>query len=495
MKTAHYVFLLLLTLSLSATAQVGVGTTTPQAALDVTATDKGMLVPRIALTDIQAAAPVTNPQAATLVNGTLIYNTATAGTAPNNVTPGFYYWQDSGWVALKGSTTLDAAYDDSGSGAGRVITADAGTVEIIGEGGFLVSGNLDSSMGFLLPGLASSNMFFHPGKAAFRAGYVDDPSLWSNSNVGRYSTAFGNNTTASGEFSTSFGSNTTASGMYSIASGTDNTASGLYSTAGGIANVASGQHSAAKGATNVASGRYSTAWGYNSQALGAYSTTIGYGLISQSINEFVIGQYNTNYLTATGFGGITWNVSDRLFVAGNGNNFGNRADAMILYKNGNLFAGGNLTLNGDTASKLGGGAWTATSDSRLKKDVKQFKDGLAQVLAVNPVKYHYNELSGYDTSKEYVGVIAQELQQVAPYMVGNFTKDGTEYLNVDNSAMTYMLINAVKEQQAIIDNQNNKLRAQDDALAAQNERLAVLEKAILGLSGKKEPTNEIVKSE
>ena len=59
--------------------------------------------------------------------------------------------------------------------------------------------------------------------------------------------------------------------------------------------------------------------------------------------------------------------------------------------------------------------------------------------------YHYNDLSGYDTEKEYVGVIAQELQKIAPEMVGTFEKDGADYLSVNNSDMTYMLINAVKE--------------------------------------------------
>jgi Mg2+ and Co2+ transporter CorA len=50
-----------------------------------------------------------------------------------------------------------------------------------------------------------------------------------------------------------------------------------------------------------------------------------------------------------------------------------------------------------------------------------------------------------------VGVAAQELQMIAPYMVGTYTKDEEEYLNVNNSAMTYMLINAIKEQQQMIE--------------------------------------------
>jgi len=103
-----------------------------------------------------------------------------------------------------------------------------------------------------------------------------------------------------------------------------------------------------------------------------------------------------------------------------------------------------LEVNG-TAGKPGGGSWTATSDARLKQNVQQYNDGLAQIMKINPVKYHYNETSGYDVKPEYVGVLAQELKEVAPYMVGTFTKEGKEYYNVDNSAMTYMLINAVKE--------------------------------------------------
>ncbi len=57
-------------------------------ALALPANDKrGLLIPRIALTSRTVAAPVVAP-AASLV----IYNTATAGAAPNNVAPGFYYW-------------------------------------------------------------------------------------------------------------------------------------------------------------------------------------------------------------------------------------------------------------------------------------------------------------------------------------------------------------------------------------------------------------------
>lgn len=76
------------------TGNVGVGTTTPNASalLDLTSTNQGFLPPRVALTAKNAAAPVTTP-----ATGLMVYNTATAGTAPNNVTPGYYYWDGAAW--------------------------------------------------------------------------------------------------------------------------------------------------------------------------------------------------------------------------------------------------------------------------------------------------------------------------------------------------------------------------------------------------------------
>lgn len=69
--------------------------------LDVQATNKGMLVPRVALLSADDATPITPAPPTSL----LIYNTATAGSAPNNVMPGYYYWGGSGWVRLMSGNT------------------------------------------------------------------------------------------------------------------------------------------------------------------------------------------------------------------------------------------------------------------------------------------------------------------------------------------------------------------------------------------------------
>ncbi len=67
------------------------------AGLDVSYTDKGLLIPRVALTATDAAGPITSP-----VTSLLVYNTATAGSGATAVTPGFYYWNGSGWVRFAG---------------------------------------------------------------------------------------------------------------------------------------------------------------------------------------------------------------------------------------------------------------------------------------------------------------------------------------------------------------------------------------------------------
>ncbi|MCX7697680.1 MAG: hypothetical protein N2Z72_08325, partial [Bacteroidales bacterium] len=108
---------------------VGIGTTTPHASalLDLTATDKGILIPRVALVAANnGTTPVNGP-----ATGLLVYNTGTGGLTP----AGFYYWNGTQWVQIgagSGSTcvTLDQAYNCGGNGAGRNINAQYGAVTI-----------------------------------------------------------------------------------------------------------------------------------------------------------------------------------------------------------------------------------------------------------------------------------------------------------------------------------------------------------------------------
>ena len=73
-------------------AQVGIGTTNPDpsAALDITSTNSGLLIPRVALNSITDTNTINGTEAESL----LVYNTAVI----NDVTQGFYYWNGSRWV-------------------------------------------------------------------------------------------------------------------------------------------------------------------------------------------------------------------------------------------------------------------------------------------------------------------------------------------------------------------------------------------------------------
>jgi hypothetical protein len=309
------------------------------------------------------------------------------------------------WTSPTSVTTaapsLDVAYDYTGSGAGRTITADAGAVKIAGTDGLLVTGTEGSGAAVEVSG-AGTRMFFNPKKAAFRLGTVSG-SQWDDANIHTGSVAIGKNSEALAAHAFALGDLATAEGLRSYAIG------------------------------------------YGSNAVGSQSTAIGPFTTATSYQETVLGVYNNSYYA--GASATSWVSTNRLLTVGNGN-YG-PTNALVMLKNGNTGIGVDnpqylLEVDG-TAAKPGGGSWTATSDARLKQDVRAYSDGLNGIASIRPVTYRYNDKSGHDTEKVHVGVIAQELQEVAPYMVGTFEMDGENYLNVDNSAMTYMLINAVKE--------------------------------------------------
>ncbi len=100
------------------------------------------------------------------------------------------------------------------------------------------------------------------------------------------------------------------------------------------------------------------------------------------------------------------------------------------------------------------GMWSKFSDVALKKNIKPYKDGLEQILKLNPTTFQYKEDTGLVLDEEHVGIHGHELREVAPYMVGKgkINPDhNEEYLYTNNGAMIYMLINAVKELKAELD--------------------------------------------
>jgi hypothetical protein len=100
-------------------------------------------------------------------------------------------------------------------------------------------------------------------------------------------------------------------------------------------------------------------------------------------------------------------------------------------------------------------AFSATaSDSRLKNNIVTIKNSLDKVKALRGVEYDWN--AGSRKGEHEIGLIAQEVEEVIPYIVKErklplINDDGELYKTVDYEKIVALLIEAVKEQQIQID--------------------------------------------
>ena len=107
---------------------------------------------------------------------------------------------------------------------------------------------------------------------------------------------------------------------------------------------------------------------------------------------------------------------------------------------------GNFNLQRGTGYKPGGGAWATLSDARIKDVTGEYEMGLDEVLQLRPVSYRYK--TGAD--KEFVGLVAQEVETVFPGMVSQREGiiDGekvSDLRELDTSELVYSLVNCIKQ--------------------------------------------------
>jgi len=112
--------------------------------------------------------------------------------------------------------------------------------------------------------------------------------------------------------------------------------------------------------------------------------------------------------------------------------------------------------------------WTTYSSRRWKTNIETLHGALGLVGKMRGVTY--NEIG---SGKPQVGVIAEEVGAVLPEVV-SWEPNGTDAQGVDYSRLTAVLIEATKEQQAVI----QKQQAQIDAQQTQISDLAAELKAI-----------------
>ena len=103
------------------------------------------------------------------------------------------------------------------------------------------------------------------------------------------------------------------------------------------------------------------------------------------------------------------------------------------------------------------GTWTQASDERFKKNVKPIQNALDKIEKIKGVRYEFNSdefPEKHFAGGKQIGLIAQDVEKVLPELVKT---DNEGYKSVEYQNMVAVLIEAIKEQQKIINMQNEKI--------------------------------------
>ena len=129
--------------------------------------------------------------------------------------------------------------------------------------------------------------------------------------------------------------------------------------------------------------------------------------------------------------------------------YSNNAERMRIHSSGGVSIGN--TTDPGAANLSVSGTVTASSDARLKENVKEIPNALDKVNAIRGVTYTRNDME--DKERLYTGVIAQEIEAVLPEAVFE-GEDGIKSVAYGN--MVGLLIEAIKELKKEIDELKGK---------------------------------------
>jgi Chaperone of endosialidase len=259
------------------------------------------------------------------------------------------------------------------------------------------------------------------------------------------------------------GLNNTATGsqsLYDNTTGHDNTAAGnlaLSSNNVGFENTASGSESL----LSNTSGFENSAYGY--QALvnntsGQGNTAVGVGALSGNTTGTLLtcigygctaGADGLSNATAIGAHAVV-SQSNSLVLGGTG-------EHAVKVGIGTATPSNVLTIAQGLGQPLSDG-WQTFSSRRWKTNIQTLHGALAKVEQLRGVSYDLKA-----TGKHEMGVIAEEVGAVVPDVV-TWEKNGKDAQSVDYGRLTALLIEATKEQQKEIQQQQAVLRIQAAAI-------------------------------
>jgi len=130
-------------------------------------------------------------------------------------------------------------------------------------------------------------------------------------------------------------------------------------------------------------------------------------------------------------------------------------NSKVTFDNANLSVTGGMLATQDIVAYY--------SDQRLKTDIVEIPNALDKVKAIRGVTYRPNELAftlGVGDNNEHLGVLAQEIAEVAPQVIkaapfdiaeDGSSKSGENYLTVQYDKLVPLLIEAIKELSAEVE--------------------------------------------
>lgn len=210
---------------------------------------------------------------------------------------------------------------------------------------------------------------------------------------------------------------------------------GGYSFASGNNTITRGLSAFSTNQGAIANGNQSFAANLYTKTNGVASATFGNGVYSNSYACFALGQFND---TVSMTNATAWIETDPVLVVGNGTANTSRSNALTLLKNGKLTISGTLTQN---------------SDIKLKENISPLENVLSKITNIKPVYFEFKDKQAHPAGK-HIGFIAQEFEKDFPELV---SKDSRGYLSIQYQNVSAILLQAIKEQQLIIDKQQQEI--------------------------------------
>lgn len=116
------------------------------------------------------------------------------------------------------------------------------------------------------------------------------------------------------------------------------------------------------------------------------------------------------------------------------------------------------------------------SDERLKYDIQDINYGLNEILQINPVSFKYKT---DDRANKEIGFIAQDMVSIVPESVYDtkviYNDAEPTLLAMKYTSLIPVTVKAIQEQQAIIENQQQKITDLESTIQSLITRIENLE--------------------